>query len=76
MRAEFRFREAFVGRFFVFSVPHLLSAFVVLLVVTLFSSVVFTAELIVKSLYKPGENFGVQQWDCLVSGTPHITDEY
>jgi len=49
---ESRFREATGGMFFKFSVSHLMPAFVVLLVGTLFSSVVFIAELIANCLYK------------------------
>jgi len=61
LKPELRFREVTISRFFAFYVSHLMSAFVVLLVGTFFSSVVFTAELILKSLYKAEENFGVQQ---------------
>jgi len=52
LRREGRFREATGGMFFVFSISHLTPAFVVLLVGTIFSSVVFICELIVKCLYK------------------------
>jgi len=52
LRREDRFREATEGMFFVFSVSHLMPAFVVLLVGNVFSSVVFIGELIVNCLYK------------------------
>jgi len=52
LRGEVRFTEATEGMFFAFSVSHLMPAFVVLLVGTLLSSVVFIAELIVNCLYK------------------------
>jgi len=44
--------EEFEGIYFAFSFSHLLPAFVVLLLGTLFSSVVFIAELILNCLYK------------------------
>jgi len=50
-----RFREATADKFFAFSVSHLMSAFVVLLVGTVFSSVVFIAELSLHSLCQSKE---------------------
>jgi hypothetical protein len=47
-----RFREAAGDKFFAFSVPHLMPAFVVLLVGTVLSSVVFIGELIGNCLWK------------------------
>jgi len=52
LRREDRFREATGGMFFAFSFSHLMLAFVVLTAGTLFSSMVFIAELILNSLYK------------------------
>jgi ABC-type amino acid transport substrate-binding protein len=50
-----RFREAAGDKFFAFSVSHLKPAFMVLLVGTVFSSVVFIGELIVNCLCKRRE---------------------
>jgi hypothetical protein len=50
-----RFGEAAGDMFFVFSVSHLMPAFVVLLVGTVLSSVVFIVELIVNCLWKRRE---------------------
>jgi hypothetical protein len=47
-----RFKEADSDTFFPFSVSHIMPAFVVLLVGTVLSSVVFIADLIVKCLWK------------------------
>jgi len=52
LRTEGRFREATGGMFFAFCVPHLMPAFVVFIVGSVFSSVVFMSELIVNSLCK------------------------
>jgi len=52
LRRRGRFREAHGGMFFAFSFSHLLPAFVVLLVGTVFSSVVFIGELVVNCLNK------------------------
>jgi len=58
LRTEGRFRENPGSIFFVFSVSHLMPAFVVLIVGTVFSSAVFLSELIVNSLCK----LGVKIW--------------
>jgi len=50
-----RFSEATGEMFFAFSISHIMPTFVVLLAGTVFSSVVFTAELIVNCLFKVGE---------------------
>jgi hypothetical protein len=55
LRGAERFREAAGDIFFAFSVSHLMPAFVVLLVGTVLSSVVFIVELIVNCLYKRRE---------------------
>jgi hypothetical protein len=47
-----RIGEAAVDKFFAFSISHLMPAFVVLIVGTVFSSVVFIAELILNCLFK------------------------
>jgi hypothetical protein len=52
LRIGGRFREAAGDVFFSFSVSHLMPIFVVLLVGTVFSSVVFIAELILKCVCK------------------------
>jgi len=52
LRGGGRLREAAGDGFFAFSVSHLMPAFVVLLVGTVLSSVVFIAELIVNCLQK------------------------
>jgi len=52
LRGGGRFEEAPGGVFFAFSLSHLKPAFVVLLVGTAFSSVVFIVEVIVNCLYK------------------------
>jgi len=52
-----RFGERAGDKFFVFSVPHLLPAFVVLLLGTVLSAVVFIAELILNCLCKRKKNF-------------------
>jgi len=52
LRKEGSFREAFGGIYFAFSISHLMPAFVVFIVGSVFSSVVFIAELIVNCLYK------------------------
>ena len=52
LRRESRFKEATGGMSFAFSVSHLMPAFVVLLVGTVFSSVVFIGEIILNCLYK------------------------
>jgi len=52
LRGRSRFSEAAGDEFFVFSVSHIMPAFVVLLVGTVLSSVVFIGELIVNCLYK------------------------
>jgi len=52
LRRDGRFREATGDMFFAFSISHLMPAFMVLLVGTVFSSVVFIGELIVKCLNK------------------------
>jgi hypothetical protein len=52
LRGGKRFREADRDKFFPFSVSHVMPAFVVLLVGTFLSSVVFIAELIVNRLWK------------------------
>ena len=58
LRGGGRFTEAFGDKFFRFSLSHLLPEFVVLLVGTVLSSVVFTGELIVNCLSKrKGKNY-------------------
>jgi len=52
LRAEGRFGESNGGMFFAFSISHLMPAFMVLFVGTVFSSVVFVGELIVNCLCK------------------------
>jgi hypothetical protein len=52
LRSGVRFTEAADGMFFAFSLSHLLPAFVVLLVGTVLSFVVFIAELFVSCLFK------------------------
>jgi hypothetical protein len=52
LRGAERFTEAAGDMFFAFSISHLMPAFVVLLVGTVLSSVVFFVEVIVKSLCK------------------------
>ena len=52
LRIEGRFREAAGDMFFAFSISHLMPAFLVLLVGTVFSSVVFIGEIILNGLYK------------------------
>jgi hypothetical protein len=52
LRGAARITEAAGDRFFLFSLSHLMPAFVVLLVGTVLSSVVFIAEVIVKCLCK------------------------
>jgi len=52
LRAEGRFRKGTGGMFFAFSFSHLKPAFVVLLVGTVVSSVVFIGELIVNCIWK------------------------
>jgi hypothetical protein len=52
LRGGMKFREADRDKFFPFSVSHLMPAFVVLLVGTVLSSVVFIVELIVNCLHK------------------------
>jgi hypothetical protein len=52
LRGGGRFREAASDMFFVLSVSHLMSVFVVLIVGTVLSSAVFIAELIVNCLCK------------------------
>jgi hypothetical protein len=56
LRGAERFREAAGDMFFAFSVSHLMPAFVVLLVGTVLSSVVFIVEVIVNCLCKRREN--------------------
>ena len=55
LRGGWRFTKAAGDMFFAFSVSHLMPAFVVLLVGTVLSSVVFIAELIVNCLQKARE---------------------
>jgi hypothetical protein len=55
-----RFTEADGDEFFPFSISHLMPAFVVLLVGTVFSSVVFVGELIVNCLCKRREKYRVR----------------
>jgi len=55
LRGGGRFREAAGDMFFAFSVSHLMPAFVVLLVGTVFSSLVFIVDLIVNCLCKRKE---------------------
>jgi len=52
LRGAGRYREVFGDVFFAFSVSHLMPAFVVLLVGTVLSSVVFIGELIVNCLWR------------------------
>jgi hypothetical protein len=54
VRGGGRYGEAVGDKFFEFSLSHLMSEFLVLLVGTLLSSVVFIAKLIVNSLCKGG----------------------
>jgi hypothetical protein len=55
LRCGGRFREAASDVFFAFSVCHLMTVFVVLIVGTVLSSTVFIAELILNCLGKRGE---------------------
>jgi hypothetical protein len=57
LRGGGKLSEAAGDMFFPFSVSHLLPAFVVLLVGTVFSSVVFIGELIMNCLCKRREKF-------------------
>jgi hypothetical protein len=55
LRGADRFREAAADKFFAFSLSHLKPAFVVLILGTILSSVVFIAELILNCLCKRRE---------------------